>query len=347
MPENECRYHCNNGKVFLPSMGLVPCPDCAGKALTPIPDKKLNSDNFLQCDPTYRPVIGFNYDDEEYKSRYAAYEQDPNAYTSGYDYIYKLLNIPECYRLGAGKAQRLVGSELDADAIIPETSVKLLLEMEQEAKKTGRGQNVVDVGFAMYDAFKHGHVYNDSIIMTFGNRSLNNLVYALQMTAAESGLSVVPYINAVDLDYMIRYTQDIDLQDEERYMDIPCGQLSSMEGVPPEIVAKRYLNNRVYNDYCNADVVFVYIGPATTPLGYISVVELLEARANKRRPTYVIGTDLFSYMQNRYAFMTLDELIGTGYNRLTKVMQPAEKKNAKEKGKPAKKALEVFGTENV
>ena len=340
----ECPYHCNNGKVFLPALGLVPCPECAGKTPTKVTTEVKANNDYIMCDPDYKPVIGYNYDDEWQEADRSRYMNDTEKYVSKYDDIYKMLDIPENMRLGTGRTERFANTVMDENAITPETAVTLLQEMEKEAKKTGTGQNVVDVGYQMYDAFKNRCVYDDSIIMTFGDKSLTPLVYALQMNAVMSGMTVMPYISAQFLNKLRSQQPPDDPYEENQYADIPLSQLLAMDDVPAHVITKRMALGHTYTDYCLAQVVFIYVGPATQAIEYIALMDLLQERSLRHRPTYVIGSTVFTFVQNNaLSSFSLNRLMGRGYEFLTKVMKAdkSEDKNTQRTG--AKETLAKFG----
>lgn len=341
---SECTYHCNNGKIFLPALGYVPCPECAGKTPTKVTAEVKANDDYVLCDPDYRPVIGYDYDDEWQNADRAGYLHDTDVYITKYDDIYKMLDIPERMRLGASTVQSFAENVAGAEVITPETTVKILQGMEKEAKKTGTGQNVVDVGYKMYDALKNRCVYDDSIIMTFGDKSLTPLVYSLQMNAVMSGMTVMPYITAQFLNKLRCYQPPDDPYEENKYSDIPLGQLLAMDNVPAHVVTKRMALGHTYTDYCLAQVVFIYVGPATQAIEYIALLDLLHERSLRHRPTYVIGSTVFTYVQNNaMSSFSLNRLMGNGYEFLTKVMKADNVVENAEQRNDAHDALSKFG----
>lgn len=152
--------------------------------------------------------------------------------------------------------QPFTGSDFNIERVIPSYSLKYYVEESYSL--------VCKFLDEMFTMIGIGEYLDYSIMFNLGKKShVENLIVPYMLKAYENGLKVAPYLDVLTLCNLRRSSETSGFSFTHEW-------------------------GSAYNDYVDADICFVYIDTGVTQVGLDNVKGLMQIRASKGKPTYIV-----------------------------------------------------------
>ena len=152
--------------------------------------------------------------------------------------------------------QPFTGSDFDMERVLPSYTLKYFTEESYDFVC-----RFVDEMFTMIGI---GEYLDYSIVFNLGKKShVENLIVPYMLKAYENGLKVAPYLDVLTLCSL------------RRDLEVSGYNFNQEWGTS-------------YKDYIEADICFIYIDTGVTLVGIDNVKGLMQIRASKGKPTYIV-----------------------------------------------------------